>query len=77
MELDAFSLSAIGSVLAISGLHAAIGPDHYLPFILLGRARKWSLRRTLLGDGGVRRRTRRLVARAGCAGVVPGSLAPI
>ena len=47
MELDAFSLSAILSVLAISVLHAVIGPDHYLPFILLGRARKWSLRRTL------------------------------
>ena len=47
MELDAFSLSAILAVLALSVLHAVIGPDHYLPFILLGRARRWSLRRTL------------------------------
>jgi hypothetical protein len=47
MELDVLSLSSIATVLAVSVLHAAIGPDHYLPFILLGRARGWTLRRTL------------------------------
>ncbi|MEO1420389.1 MAG: sulfite exporter TauE/SafE family protein [Pseudomonadota bacterium] len=29
-------------------LHTAIGPDHYLPFVVLGRARQWSARRTAL-----------------------------
>jgi len=28
-------------------VHTLTGPDHYLPFIVLGRARKWSLNRTL------------------------------
>lgn len=28
-------------------LHTLIGPDHYLPFIALAGARRWSLRRTL------------------------------
>ena len=28
-------------------LHTLTGPDHYLPFIVMGRARRWSLFRTL------------------------------
>ncbi len=28
-------------------VHTLTGPDHYLPFIVLGRARNWSLGRTL------------------------------
>ncbi len=28
-------------------VHTLIGPDHYLPFIVIGRARRWSLRKTL------------------------------
>ena len=28
-------------------IHTLLGPDHYLPFIVLGRARKWSQARTL------------------------------
>jgi hypothetical protein len=38
-------------VLAAAGLglsHTLLGPDHYLPFIMLGRARGWSVRRTAL-----------------------------
>jgi sulfite exporter TauE/SafE len=37
-------------VLAAAGLglvHTVIGPDHYLPFVFLSRARGWSLGRTL------------------------------
>jgi len=34
---------------AILGLvHTILGPDHYLPFIVMGRARRWSLPKTLL-----------------------------
>ncbi len=29
-------------------VHTITGPDHYLPFIVIGRARGWRLRRTLL-----------------------------
>ena len=31
---------------AVGVFHTLVGPDHYLPFIVLSRARKWSLRRT-------------------------------
>lgn len=27
-------------------LHTLLGPDHYLPFIMMGRARRWSLAKT-------------------------------
>lgn len=36
------------AALVIGVTHTLIGPDHYLPFIVLGRAEKWSLKRTLL-----------------------------
>ena len=31
----------------IGFLHTLLGPDHYLPFIVIGRARHWRLGRTL------------------------------
>lgn len=37
-------LSAIG----IGFLHTLFGPDHYVPFIVIGRARRWGLGRTSL-----------------------------
>ncbi|MBT8491975.1 MAG: sulfite exporter TauE/SafE family protein [Deltaproteobacteria bacterium] len=37
----------IGTAAGIGIVHTLIGPDHYLPFITLARARKWSLARTL------------------------------
>lgn len=43
VDMTAMILSAI----AISFLHTASGPDHYLPFIVLSRSRKWSLYRTI------------------------------
>jgi nickel/cobalt transporter (NicO) family protein len=33
---------------ALGFVHTVIGPDHYLPFIVIGRARNWALRKTLL-----------------------------
>jgi len=48
MPVDALSLTAVLSVLLLALLHTAIGPDHYLPFVMLGRARRWSLRKTLV-----------------------------
>jgi hypothetical protein len=35
------------TVLSISAVHTFSGPDHYLPFIVLSRSKKWSLKKTL------------------------------
>lgn len=41
-------LSILAATAASLGfVHTITGPDHYLPFIVIGRARKWRLRRTL------------------------------
>lgn len=42
-SLIALSVTAI----SISFFHTASGPDHYLPFIVLSRSRKWSLSKTV------------------------------
>ena len=34
-------------VVSLSVLHTLIGPDHYVPFVAMGRAGGWSFRRTL------------------------------
>lgn len=34
------------SAVAVGVVHTALGPDHYLPFIALARARRWSAMRT-------------------------------
>ncbi|MCX6326180.1 MAG: sulfite exporter TauE/SafE family protein [Bacteroidia bacterium] len=41
---------ALLSVTAISigFIHTILGPDHYLPFIVLSQAKKWSLKKTML-----------------------------
>ncbi len=41
-ELSILSLSAA----SIGFIHTLFGPDHYLPFIMLARARNWSLLKT-------------------------------
>lgn len=44
-----FNLVALAATaVSISFFHTASGPDHYLPFIVLSRARKWTLSRTIL-----------------------------
>ncbi len=35
------------STVAIGFLHVIIGPDHYLPFILLGKSNQWSIKKTV------------------------------
>lgn len=42
-ELNVLLLTA----LSLGFIHTLLGPDHYLPFIVLSRARKWSLAKTL------------------------------
>lgn len=36
-----------GTAASIGFAHTVLGPDHYLPFIVIGRARQWTLPRTL------------------------------
>jgi nickel/cobalt exporter len=42
-ELHLLLISAI----SLGFVHTLLGPDHYLPFIVLGKARKWSQSKTL------------------------------
>jgi sulfite exporter TauE/SafE len=36
-----------GTAASLGLVHTVIGPDHYLPFIVMSRARNWTLRKTL------------------------------
>lgn len=36
------------TAISIGFIHTILGPDHYLPFIVLSQARKWSLRKTMI-----------------------------
>ena len=36
------------TAVSIGFFHTLLGPDHYLPFIVLSQAKKWSLRRTMI-----------------------------
>jgi len=37
----------VGSAALIGSIHTVIGPDHYLPFVAISKARQWSHRKTL------------------------------
>jgi nickel/cobalt exporter len=37
-----------GTAATIGFVHTVLGPDHYLPFIVISRARRWSLAKTLI-----------------------------
>lgn len=36
------------TAISIGFLHTLLGPDHYLPFIVLSEAKKWSLKKTMV-----------------------------
>lgn len=38
----------VGTAAGIGLIHTLLGPDHYLPFIVLSKARQWSISRTLV-----------------------------
>ena len=38
----------LGTAATIGFVHTILGPDHYLPFIAISRAREWTSRKTLL-----------------------------
>ncbi len=37
-----------GTAATLGFIHTLIGPDHYLPFIVISKARKWSIAKTML-----------------------------
>ena len=43
---DAISILA-GTAALVGFGHTLCGPDHYLPFIVMGKARKWTLAKTM------------------------------
>ena len=45
--MDGLTLSMLFAAVGVAFVHTALGPDHYLPFAVLGRARGWTLARTL------------------------------
>lgn len=48
MILDGFSWNLLAAAVGVALLHTLLGPDHYLPFLMLSRAGAWSRPRTLL-----------------------------
>lgn len=36
------------TAISIGFIHTLLGPDHYLPFIVLSQAKKWTLRKTMI-----------------------------
>jgi sulfite exporter TauE/SafE len=45
-QLSGELLLLLGTAATIGFVHTALGPDHYVPFIVLSRARGWTARRT-------------------------------
>jgi hypothetical protein len=46
MPADGLSWSVLLAAAGVALAHTLLGPDHYLPFVMLARARGWSVRRT-------------------------------
>jgi len=42
----------IGTAATVAFLHTLLGPDHYLPFIVMGKARRWNYYKTSLITAG-------------------------
>lgn len=47
MELSSLSPSLLAAAFGVGVAHTLLGPDHYLPFIMLARARGWSRLQTI------------------------------
>ena len=47
MDVSAFSPSLLVAAFGVGLVHTLLGPDHYLPFIMLAKARGWSRSRTV------------------------------
>jgi len=47
MDMGTFSPSLLAAAFSVGVVHTLLGPDHYLPFIMLAKARGWSRTRTI------------------------------
>ena len=45
--MEGSTLLLAGTAVTIGFIHTIVGPDHYLPFIVIGEARKWTIRKTM------------------------------
>jgi len=45
--MDALTIDLMAAAAGLAIVHTAIGPDHILPFVMLGNVRRWSMARTL------------------------------
>ncbi len=45
--MEGSTLLLAGTAVTIGFIHTLIGPDHYLPFIVMGEARQWTIRKTM------------------------------
>jgi nickel/cobalt transporter (NicO) family protein len=46
--MEGSTILLAGTAVTIGFIHTIIGPDHYLPFIVMGEARGWSIKKTML-----------------------------
>lgn len=46
--MEGATLLLAGTAVTIGFIHTIVGPDHYIPFIVMGEARQWTIRKTLL-----------------------------
>ncbi len=46
--MEGSTLLLAGTAVTIGFIHTIVGPDHYIPFIVMGEARQWTIRRTML-----------------------------
>jgi nickel/cobalt exporter len=45
--MEGSTILLAGTAVTIGFIHTLVGPDHYLPFIVMGEARKWTIRKTM------------------------------
>jgi hypothetical protein len=45
--MSGFSWSVLAAAMGVGFIHTVLGPDHYLPFLMLARANRWSRSRTV------------------------------
>lgn len=45
--MESSTIILAGTAVTIGFIHTLIGPDHYLPFIVMGEARQWTIRKTM------------------------------
>ena len=46
--MEGATLLLAGTAVTIGFIHTIVGPDHYIPFIVMGEARRWTIRRTMI-----------------------------